>query len=127
MTTITDRYLEGTDGQAVVLTLVDAADVAIDGAAVTEVLCTLVSEDDGTVIFEGEDCTPGGVGSRGSLNASDELVITLTAADLVAVGSRPIQRRRLTTKVTHSVDALLIYDEQTFELTNMAGAPIVAP
>lgn len=120
--TIADRYIEGTDGQSVVVRLLDAAEELIDGGAINEVIATLESLDDGTVIIDEEDCTPGEVGSRGSVNDDGELVVTFTAADMAASGPRALQGRRLTLKVTHSTDRVW-YGEETFLLLNRAAAP----
>jgi hypothetical protein len=120
-TTIADPYIEATGGQTVTLRLVDAAGALIDPVAISDVTATLTSIDTGQVLFAGANVTPG-TGGRGSINDDGELVITFTAADMAASGTRERQLRRLTYRVTHS-GGLVFYGEETFLLTNLAGAP----
>lgn len=120
---ISDPYLERTDGQAVVLRLLDVADDLIDPASISAVRATLESLDTGEVLFLHVDCTPGS-GGRGSVNADDELVITFTAADMASSGLRERQGRRLSYRVTHSGGRVLHGDE-TFVLLNFASVPLV--
>lgn len=119
---ISDPYLERTDGQAVVLALLDAADEPIVPGAITEVRATLESLDTGEVLFLHADCTPG-TGGRGSINDDDDLVITFTAADMASSGLRARQGRRLTYKVIYSGGKVLHGDE-TFLLINLAAVPM---
>ena len=96
-----DVLTEGTNGQFVAVTIADPiTDETIDTSAITAITATLRSLDTENAIFEDEDVFPAS-GSRGSYTDDNEIMITFTAEDMAASGSREMQQRLLTLEITH--------------------------
>lgn len=117
-----DVFTEGVSDQYVEVDLVDpASGSAISTAAISAITGVLRSLDTETAIFGGttpENLLPGS-GSRGSYpGTAGRVRVTFTAADMAAQGSRELQTRELTLRVTHSGTKVFVCAVQ-FQVRNL--------
>ena len=127
-----DRLTEGTDGQYIEIDFVDAEGVPIDTSAIANIVGTLRSLDTQETLFEEADLFA--VPARASLpGAPGRVRVTFTAADMASRVSREpprvrsLQTRRLTLRVSHSLDQLFHCSVQ-FMLRNLGDvetAPVL--
>ena len=115
-----DVFTEGADGQYLELDLTDpATGDAISTGAITAITGVLRSLDTELAIF-GEG-TPADLlaTSRASYpGTAGRVRVTFTAADMAASGSRDVQTRELTLRVTHSSGKVFVC-AVTFRVSNL--------
>jgi hypothetical protein len=117
--TLDDALTEGTDGQYVEVDLTDGSDTPIETAQIVSVRGTLRSLDTARALFEDVDLVST---DRVSYpGAAGRLRVTFPAADLASEGSRQIQRRQLTLRVTYSLTKVF-HCAVVFSLVNLADA-----
>lgn len=102
MSVISDVLVEGTSGQYIEVDLIDGSTgSAVNTGAITAIVGTLRSMDTGATIFNTVDMLAGTPRATYPGTAG-RVRVTFTDADVVAAGTREVQRRLLTLRITHS-------------------------
>lgn len=114
-TTIDEPVAEASD-YVLTATLVGPDETTpIEPAAVASILATLWDIESGAAVFTGRDVTA-------SLSSGGAFAMPLTDDDLACVGTKDMQRRRLTLKTTQT-NGKVRYQAVRFSIENMLNVP----